>query len=464
MKHIAAFAIALIMACMAQPSSAQQPVAPSKYKTTYQVKKKETVYGISRMFGITEQQLIEANPQIDFSKSKLKKDELVNIPWSKAELDSITKASQPSYQVVKEKKDKYVPGKRPIRIGVLLPLHNDNGDGKRMVEYYRGVIMACDSLKREGINTEISAWNAAEDADVAKLLQTNDANLCDIIFGPLYTRQMPVVSKFCADNDIRLLIPFSIEGKETEINANIYKVYQTRAEQNARTVKEFCNLFRDYNVVLINCNDNDAGRADFTTPLREALAAQGTSLRITSVTSTDIDFANAFSTTQKNIVMLNSEGWEPLKSVLLSLDRMMENSPEGQKPVVSMFGYTRWFIYETTIIDRLYQYDSYIPTTYYYARSSKKSKAMEARYNTLFGTKMMVDYTPRMGLTGYDHAMYMIKGLYTHGESFAGGEVDYKPLQSPLHFFRLGGHGGLQNDSYMFIHYNRSKQITKVTF
>ena len=34
----------------------------SKYKTKHEVKKKETVYSISKMYGLTEKELIDANP------------------------------------------------------------------------------------------------------------------------------------------------------------------------------------------------------------------------------------------------------------------------------------------------------------------------------------------------------------------------------------------------------------------
>ena len=85
---------------------------------------------------------------------------------------------------------------RAIRVGVMLPLHNINGDGKRMIEYYRGILMACDSLKQSGISVDIHAWNAAEDADIIQILHDNDAARCDIIFGPLYSRQMQAMSDF----------------------------------------------------------------------------------------------------------------------------------------------------------------------------------------------------------------------------------------------------------------------------
>lgn len=71
-----------------------------------------------------------------------------------------------------------------VRVGIMLPLHNDSGDGRRMTEYYRGVLMACDSLRADGISTDIRAWNVAEDTDINAILQDPDAADRDLIIGP----------------------------------------------------------------------------------------------------------------------------------------------------------------------------------------------------------------------------------------------------------------------------------------
>ena len=91
---------------------------------------------------------------------------------------------------------------REIRIGVMLPLHNINGDGKRMVEYYRGVLMACDSLRANGISTDIRAWNVAEDSDISDILKDPHAANCDLIIGPLYTKQVKTLGDFAREHNI----------------------------------------------------------------------------------------------------------------------------------------------------------------------------------------------------------------------------------------------------------------------
>ena len=79
---------------------------------------------------------------------------------------------------------------RAIKVGIMLPLHDIDGDGRRMVEYYRGFLLACNDLKEKGISADIHAWNVPIDADIRQTLLDPAASQCDIIVGPLYTAQV----------------------------------------------------------------------------------------------------------------------------------------------------------------------------------------------------------------------------------------------------------------------------------
>ena len=132
---------------------------------------------------------------------------------------------------------------QPLRVGVMLPLHNDNGDGRRMVEYYRGLLMGCDSLKKNGMSINIHAWNVAENADIQQTLADPDAAKCDLIIGPLYSKQVKALSEFVEKHNIKLLIPFSIHTSELQRNGNIYQVYQDPATFNESVIARFMQNF-----------------------------------------------------------------------------------------------------------------------------------------------------------------------------------------------------------------------------
>ena len=112
--------------------SAQQ----SKIRCQHQVKKKETIFGISRMYGITIEELIKANPEMNAPDYELRKDAVLRIPYSKAELEAAEaeKAAKARRDAEKARAVDDVR-KRAVRLGVMLPLHDINGDGRRMTEY-----------------------------------------------------------------------------------------------------------------------------------------------------------------------------------------------------------------------------------------------------------------------------------------------------------------------------------------
>jgi murein DD-endopeptidase MepM/ murein hydrolase activator NlpD len=201
-----------------------------KWREQHKVKKNETLYSICQDYGIRLEELQTANPELMTSGYQPKKGDRLLIPYPKKKEETI--APQVNTPVTASPlKTKDDVRTRSIRVGVMLPLHDENGDGKRMVEYYRGILMACDSLKLLGISTDVYAWNLAEHGNVSTVLADPNAARCDVIFGPLYSKQMAELSAFVERNDIKLVIPFSIVAPELYTNRNIFQVYQSTNSQ-----------------------------------------------------------------------------------------------------------------------------------------------------------------------------------------------------------------------------------------
>ena len=127
----------------------------SSIRGLHKVKRKETIFGISRMYDITIEELIAANPEMKDPDYELKKGDVLKIPFPGKTVEAAQSQAKPS-EVAPVASGGEIKG-RPIRLGVMLPLHDINGDGRRMVEYYRGILMACDSLKKLGMPVDVHA-------------------------------------------------------------------------------------------------------------------------------------------------------------------------------------------------------------------------------------------------------------------------------------------------------------------
>ena len=463
MKKLVKYALLALMLWLPLGAGAQEGVT---WKEMHKVQKKETIFGIARDYGLTVEELIKANPEMNTPGYELKKGDFIFIPFSAAEKASKQQAATPAVAATPAATPAVASGKddvrkRAIRVGVMLPLHDVDGDGRRMVEYYRGLLLAVDSLKKRGISVDVSAWNVPIDADIRQTLLEKQAPKCDIIFGPLYTKQMKPLSDFVRTYGIKLVIPFSISGNDVAQNPNIYQVYQSPTELNQATIDEFLKRFPTSHPVFIDCNDSTSQKGVFTMGLRKQLDARGTKYNLTNLRSADEAFAKAFSRTQPNVVILNTGRSPELNATLAKLNALVASEPGIG---ISLFGYTDWLMYTHVYQDLFYKYDTYIPTTFYRDAQSAKVRRVESLYKKWFNTD--VQYAlPRFAITGFDQAYFFLLGLHEKGMAFNGtkGESKYQPIQTPLNFKRVQG-GGMKNVQRMLIHYTFNHQVVAINY
>jgi len=410
----------------------------------HKVKKKETLYGITRDYGISLQQLVEANPEMASPDYKLKKGDIIRIPV----VASNGPTSSPT-------------AGRAISLGVMLPLHDFNGDGRRMVEYYRGVLMACDSMKREGISVDVHAWNLPDDGNVNNVLQDPVAARCDIIIGPLYSKYMDAMSDFVAKHGIMLVVPFSINAPQLYNNPHIFQVYQSVSSLNESTARRCTAWFKDYHPVIIDCQDVSTTKAEFTSQLRRQLDADGMTYNVTSLQTADDAFSRAFADNKPNLVVLNTASSKHLLAVFAKLKNLAAARPNVE---ISIFGYTDWMMYVEHQKVNFHRFNVYIPAPYYTNLDMPAVKRFEKKYKAAFQQDMQ-QYMPRFGMTGFDHAVFFLRGLSKYGKTFDGaaGRFGYPPVQTPLKFERIGS-GGYQNRAFMFIHYKPDGDIETINY
>lgn len=432
-----------------------------KWRDIYTVKKKDTVFGIAKKYGLSLVELMDANPEMKKEGYMLQKGTTLFIPYATSSNESNKAITTLPAIGGKPVVTASTTQNNTVKIGVMLPLHDVDGDGKRMVEYYRGILMACESLKQKGISTDIHAWNVPVDADIRVTLAKDGANKCDIIFGPLYSKQVAPLSDFCKTYGIKMVIPFSINGDDVERNKEIFQIYQSPETLNDAAIKAFLSRFANVHPIFVDCNDSTSRKGNFTFGLRKELERKKINYSITNVNSSIEQFAKAFVPSKQNVVVLNTGRSPQLTAVLNKLDEFSAKYPGA---VVSLFGYTEWLMYAKYNLDRFYKYDTYIPSTFYYNASSTKTVNLEQTYSKWFHQPMQIAM-PRFAITGYDHAMYFIQGVRKYGKNFVGerSQLTYQPVQTPLNFKKTSK-GGYKNTNFQLIHYTFNRQIESVNY
>lgn len=444
------FVLLFLAALFCIEGMAQTPQVRDKYT----VKKKDTLYGIAKQYGISVDALIEANPEMKIDGYQLKKGDTVVIPLAKSQTGETT--------VVKKAAAPRLPftGKT-VSVGVMLPLHDVDGDGRRMTEYYRGVLMACDSLRAQGMNLNVHAWNVNKEADITTFMPQATAAKCDIIFGPLYSTQVHALAEYCKARDIKMVIPFSITGDDVALYKQIFQVYQTNDRLTNSAIESYLKLFPKAHPVFVDCNDKTSKKGNFTFGLRTRLESKNINYGITNVTSSDEMFAKQFSISQPNVVILNTGRSPELTQVLNKLAVLKAKKP-GLR--ISLYGYTEWMMYLGIDEQRFHEFDAYIPSTFYYNPFDRRTRALTDSYRRWFHADMQ-QALPRFAITGYDQAQFFLRGLAQYGKAFNGGKKQstYKALQVPLEFKQIST-AGMQNCFFELVHFRTDGGIDAISY
>ena len=444
--------LALPLSALAQSSN--------QWRDIHKVKRHETVFGIARNYDITIDELLDANPEMREKGYELKKGDQIFIPYSKN--------SKPAVQSkIENTKQKEVAPAGPsvVRVGVMLPFLDHSSEGTRMVEYYRGVRAALDTLSKEGIKTEVNLWNINKDSVLTKVLAHNPSIAKqNIILGPLYTSQVHTLAEFCRKNNVALVMPFSIDADDATTNPNVFQIYQSDSQLAGRSIGAFIERFaKTHRPIFVNTNTPQDGKYAFTKALRETLQSRGIKEELTDINTPLREFAKHFSQTQPNVIILNSAAYKPLERLFEKLDSLKKIDPSL---IISTYGYNEWFIYQPNLEKDYFKYNVHIPTTYYFSRTSDRVEDFERDYKNRYGQGMNPDCLPRMALLGYDHTMYFVRGMSKYGRSYVGNEkqnTGFKPLQSRLEFKRLGK-GGYQNTNFQIIRFKTDGTMDSLTY
>lgn len=424
----------------------------------YQVKKKDTLYGIAKKYNISVDALIEANPEMKVDGFELKKGSYVCIPYAASGTSGQTSATP--VRTLMQTASRKFSGKT-VRVGVMLPLHDVDGDGRRMTEFYRGMLMACDSLRAEGMNIDIHAWNVNIDADITNFIKQPGSAKCDIIFGPLYSKQVHALAEFCKARDIQMVIPFSITGDDVSMYKQIFQVYQTNDRQTNNSIETFLKLFPNCHPVFIDCNDKTSTKGNFTFGLRTRLESHNIGYGITNIGSSDDLFAKQFSQNSQNIVILNTGRSPELTLALNKLAILKANNPTLK---IKLFGYTEWMMYLGIDEAKFHEFDTYIPSTFYYNPASPRTQSLTRSYRQWFKTDMQ-NALPRFALTGYDYAQFFLRGFAKYGKAFRGvkNQNSWKAVQAPLRFKQVGA-AGMQNDFFQLVHFMPNGNVEAISY
>lgn len=443
--------------------------------TTHLVKKQETIYGLAHQYGISEADLIAANPEL---KDGLKTGTTIIIPTggsqpareqglsatgpvTQSPEDRIRRAMEgssadkedlaPSDQVVLEVEVERAPS---MDIAIMLPFmlssEKPGKQAKLYTEFYKGFLLAVDTLRKtEKLPVTLRVYDTAGSADsVRAILNKPELARTSIIIAPDSPRGLELIGDFAKQHNILVLNNFVPRDDSYLTNPAMLQAVTPTELMNDITVESFLKEFEEYTPVFISHAGVKADKLQFVNMLKARLDSVGHRY-------TTVSFANRLTASDMaelspsvNYVFVPMHGSQ--KELNLILPALVERKDATRYPVeMALFGYPEWTTFRGSTLQGMHQAGTTIFSRFYNDKEDPASQKVESEFKHWFGNQMLAA-APRQGLLGYDTGIYLLRSL-AMPLAFPVETPRYNGLQNGFNFVSLGDGKGFCNDVVYFI-------------
>jgi LysM repeat protein/ABC-type branched-subunit amino acid transport system substrate-binding protein len=483
----------LIIPIEKKKQSIIKPSDTTKY-AIHKIAEKETLYSLARKYNVKIEEITGANEGLEKEGLIIGKE--IRIPILLADTlkkDSVKNSSlnalQPNKQLDCNQGKTTLKGKE-IDVAIMLPLFssgnieqedesaddNQNEEkiqlkpseefnplGMNFIEYYQGVLMAVDELKRQGLNVRLHVYDTEKSiAKIGEIINSAEFKKNNIIIGPVFPEQIARISAFAKENEIFVVSPITNSEDVLKTNPFLFQINPGLSQERDESINLLLNDSAENIIVIYNSSLTDSTQIDgYKKMLRSKLGAKTDSIKEVYVFNNDFTQTLSSLDSLKCNYVLSPSIDEIFVTNLLSV--LSTKLIYCRIHVIGMMEWTRF-----KGIDMNYLHDLQLAynSAYYTDYESDEVKDFLKKYRLFFGTDpyKTSKYGFNYCMLGYDVTNYFLKGYATYGKSFRESLpcIKTKSLVAPLKFINLSPGAGFINTHMQTVQYCKDYSVQRV--
>ena len=424
------------------------------------VKPGETIYSLSRRFGISEADFKALN---DVSQG-LKAGSIIRIPKSKeteqvAEVDNSAANTPANLDIVFQK----LNPSQPLNIALMLPMNINSKPNASYVEFYQGFLLGLESVKQtSGGETKLTVYNTAHDQlKVQQIVNSTMFEGTNLIVGPVYEDELNPVLQYAHKHSVPVVSPLA---NITAVQSPVLYQLSPSTDKKYEKIANLLDGGRDIYLIYASSNDKE-----FEQEIIRELHGRPYSAYNYSFTDQKSTFTprNAEARAIESmddilkgekpclfIVLANAEtDVDRILGTISSSKVALTDRSESSAQYVVM-GTSRWGRFGNIDHTSYFNNNVVMISTYHAKRDSKAVRDFDSRYIESYGALPSL-YAYR----GYDTAMIFCAGMR--------GDIDYKmldkrytPLQTTYKFVEGNAGERYINQEWVRVNYNSNYTIT----
>ena len=422
----------------------------------------ETIYSLSRRYGITEAEFAQLN---DVSQG-LKAGAIIRIPKAKeveqelvAEAENTPAQTTLNTEITFQKLD----NSQDLNIALMLPMNINSKPNASYVEFYQGFLLGLDEIKQSGNgNTKLTVYNTAHDQlKVQQIVGSTMFEGTNLIVGPVYEDELNPVLQYAHKNSVPVVSPLA---NISAVQSPALYQLSPAPEKKYEKIGNLLDGGRDIYLIYASSNDKE-----FEQEIIKELHGRPYSAYNYSFTDQKSTFTprNAEARAIESMDdILKSE--KPCLFIVLAnaetdVDRILgtissskvaltdRSEPSAQYVVM---GTSRWGRFNNIDHTSYFNNNVVMISTYHAKRDSKAVRDFDSRYIDAYGALPSL-YAYR----GYDTAMIFCAGMRGDIE-YNMLDKRYTPLQTTYKFVRGNAGERYVNQEWVRVNYNSDYTIT----
>lgn len=201
--------------------------------TSYQVKPKETLYSLSRQFGLSQNGLVELNPELE---KGVREGMVLKVPANVEQAGVLPKNFKDLTKSISKKDRKELVLLLPFNVSkvtgdttgtVQSRLKKDNFLNMTL-DFYSGALIAIDSAKTLGLNLDVKIFDSQEtknSTSVSSAFAQSNLTKADVVVGPFYQNNAEKTAELLSKDNIPVISPLSKDA--SSLYSNLYQSMPT---------------------------------------------------------------------------------------------------------------------------------------------------------------------------------------------------------------------------------------------
>ncbi len=432
----------------------------------HKVSKGESVYGISKQYGMLVDDLLRLNPS---AKDGIKVGEelVISVPQKRvvAQVDTEHYAGEDDMSVEYDptlstiKVTDTVIEQPAYNIALFMPFmlnkETMNTATRTYLDFYKGFLLAAEALNDNGRKINVYAYDTYNSIDSLNLIlaqpQIQEMNI--VIAPPGNVASVRAIANAC-DESTMIFNAFYANDTTHLVKNNVIQANIARDDMYNKAISWLVNEYSDYTPIIIGSAANK-NRASIVEDIKRKYKKN-------NVECKEIIF-------KRSLNVIDLDGLDkhkkylfiPLSSSEKEFDKYIEPIKEFKNMCsedVVLFGYPEWVTFKDTQRANIHALNTVIYSRFYFNEKGEAEKAFVGKFLDVYKAPMKKS-PPIQAVHGYDCGFYLITALREGNGNVLDADLKYKGLQYTFDLSNVDAKKGYENNSLYIVRFCLDNEV-----